>query len=54
MVKYPNNRLSCLVVWAGVELVSASNYADCMNRQTTEPTEPATERQDEPIELHEP
>lgn len=53
MVKNPNNRLTCLVIWAGENWSATANLQTERTGQTTEPTEPATERQGEPNDLHE-
>lgn len=53
MVKNPNNRLTCLVIWAGENWSATANLQTAWTERTTEPTEPATELQDEPIDLHE-
>jgi hypothetical protein len=54
MVKNPNKRLTCLVGWAGGYWSATANRQTVRTERTTEPTEPATERQNEPNDLHEP
>ena len=54
MVKNPNNRLTCLVIWAGENWSATAKIQTAYTERTAKPTEPATERQDEPIDLHEP
>lgn len=50
LVKNPNNRLTCLVIWAGENWSATAKRQTERTERTTEPTEPATERQGEPIE----
>lgn len=54
MVKNPNIRLTCLVIWAEENWSATANRQTARTEQTNEPTEPATELQDEPNDLHEP
>lgn len=54
MVKNPNNRLTCLVVWAGKNWSATAKLQTARTERTTKPTELATELQDEPNDLNEP
>ena len=53
MVKNPNNRLTCLVIWAGEYWSATAKQQTAYMDWTTEPTKPETERQDEPNDLNE-
>ena len=53
MVKNHNNRLTCLVGWSWEYWSATANRQTAYTERTTEPTEPATERQDESNGLHE-
>ena len=54
MVKNLNIQLACLVIWAWEYWSATVKVQTERTDRTTDPPEPATERQDEPNDLHKP